>query len=792
MKSRIIPVFAFCLAGFFFAAEAKTIPDLVSTVIYPQNASAVERHAAEELATHLNKACGGTIACMEESAMPSGVPAIYVGNTRFAEGRHLSFAGFSPEEWMIRSFPEGIVVGGGVPRGTLYGAYEFLERFADIAWLDEFYTDIPRKSRILLPESIDLRGKPVFRYRGIYTWHGNDQTRRFLFRSRNRENIFFEETLDDALKAAIGHTPVLGSPAPLNTLFYYINEWPATGFEECYSLDESGKRVRPTGVFGPGQVCFSSPRTQEKFTEQMIAYILQDREKDPIHFPLLYNLSVNDIKDICHCAGCQERAIKYGTHSGGMLEFVNAVAQSVTKIYPDVRIQTSAYLVYEAAPEKGIVPLPNVTVRCSPSRWGSGFDTMRSLTLPRNQKTLDELQKWSRIGSIQIWNYWVLFGDNPDKNACLINLEAIRDNLLTYFDLGADYVFSECEFPESTTFHAMRVWIGYKLKCDPSLPLARLIKRFMEGYYGAAAPHMGAYYDYLVKRQASAPELDTRGVVERDYLDAEFFRTVEPLLENALAAVSGDQERTLHILNERVPFDIARVICQPMIPEFKPDAAEVRKRLFNDWQTFCERYLTGITRGRSLEQMERFFQEYAEKKTGAKYPVPGQLDGKELYEITFAAFNQLQSMQFYGTRMNHDPEAAGGQAMGVDQSPRIADHAAFHAKEFHLGVQDRKNNKSLLFTNIPREQIYQDEKYHLYLVGTVELSPSTLLWMHESWYVQQNLSHFYTPHDPAGNRYQIYVSLKFCGSAYVKDSTSENAFWLDRVLLVREERGSLQ
>ena len=31
--------------------------------------------------------------------------------------------------------------------------------------------------------------------------------------------IFFEEKLEDSLQAAIGHTPVLGSPAPLNTLF---------------------------------------------------------------------------------------------------------------------------------------------------------------------------------------------------------------------------------------------------------------------------------------------------------------------------------------------------------------------------------------------------------------------------------------------------------------------------------------------------------------------------------------------------------------------------------------------
>ena len=520
----------------------------------------------------------------------------------------------------------------------------------------------------------------------------------------------------------------------------------------------------------------------------MIGYIKKDRETYPESYPLLYNLSVNDINHICHCRNCRAGVKKYGAESGIMLEFVNAVAETVGKVYPDVTIQTSAYLVYEASPKQGIKPAKNVTVRLSPSRWGSQFDTMRSLRLPRNARTMGFLKQWSSLGNVQIWNYWVLFGNSSDKNACIINIDAIRDNLNVFRDIGSNYVFSECEYPENTTFHAMRVWIGYKLKCNPDLPLESLIERFMTGYYGKAAPFMRRYYDYLLKRQQSAPELDAPSLLQRcSYFDAEFFRTVEDLLKKAMDAVNGEKERQIHVANELVPFDIARIVVKPDLPGFTPDMTQVKARLFKNWHMFSKRFLTGITHRRSLEEIALFFKMHEEKKSGAKYPIPKLLEGRELYEITFPEFNCVKNLAFFGVRVNDDKEAAGGKALGVDKTERIADIDAFHAGNFNIGFQDRTNKRSLQVMLLPKNKIPGDEKFHFYPAGTVTLAPSTLLWMHETWYLQQDLSNMYNAKDPGGNRYEVYVSLKFTGPAYVKGSRSQNGFWLDRILLVRPQ-----
>lgn len=764
-------------------------------IFYSKNATGPEKHAAMEIADHLSKVCGQKISCSAEISGQTHPAGIYVGRTLFSSGK-VDSGKFDQEEWLIRRYPDGIVITGGIPRGTLYGAYEFLERFFGIMWLDETYTHIPRQKEIVLPEKIDLRGKPHFRYRGMYTWYGKDRWESMSFRSRNRENIFLGIKMEPAIQKKLGHHPVLGRPATINTLYHYVKFWPETGMEEGYSLNEFGKRVRPVGFDGPGQICFSSVMAREKFAEQMIEFIRKDRKDEPVDFPRLYNLSVNDVKAVCHCTECRKRVKKYGSESGGMLEFVNFVAGKVSQVYPDVRIQTSAYLDYEEAPQRGISSRKNVTVRLSPSRWGSGFDTMQSLNSSRNVKTLEGLKKWSSISSVQIWNYWVLFGDEiPDINACIINIGAIHDNLQVYSKLGADYVFSECEYPTTATFHAMRVWVGYKLKLDPFRDVNSLINSFMAGYYGRAAGYMRSYYDYIVKRQKEIPELETRGVLHRAYVDEEFFKTSEKFIQKALEAAAGNSDHIRHILNELVPLDIARLVKCPDMKEGVTPAAKVHERLKRNWTFFIDLHTkesgskAALLGGRkkALQNMERFLKEHSPVQLQtAKYPVPENLRGRKLLEICWQDFNSLGTY-IYGVKLSDDHDSPTGRSLNLVNSELHPQKEDFFRQKFTFGVYDRVNKKPSLKGTIRRKDIHQDEKFHIYDLGKVTLSSNrSLLWIHHSWYLQQQLGHLYRPGKPEENNYHVYVSLKFTGPAYVENSEKANGFYMDRILLVRE------
>ena len=744
--------------------------------------SPMDKFAVQDLAEHLEKALGHKIPCSVEPATAQK-EAIYLGHTKFATSNKIDFSAFPQEGWLIKECNGAILLGGHSIHGNLYAVYEFLERFADIDWFDENTAYIPSLKEIKIPAKTELRGAPSVRYRGIFTYKTYDDHVN-IFKVRNRENIFWEKPKNRIFE--IGFRPVLGRPRPLNTFNFYVQDWPKEGFENFYSQNKSGKRVRPKNEYGPGQICFSNKDCQEKFANQMIEYIQKDRKEFPTEYPLLYNLSANDVIDTCYCDNCQALADKYGAQSGAMMEFVNAVAQKVEKVYPDITIQTSAYLLFEKAPT-GIGVNKNVAVRNSLYPAGMGMDTMRSINDPTNEGPKRELLKWVNLGRIQIWNYWVCYGNPTQANSCIVNIDAIHDNLKTYHRLGADYIFTECEYPDTTTFHPLRVWFGYRILNDINADKEALLNRFFTKYYGPAAPFMREYYNYLCKRQPEAKRLEGRHLYNKSYLDQDFFDHCFPLIEKAREAVKGDSLRTYHILNEAVPLEIAAIILVPKTNSDIPSKDVLLERIDTDWNSLLD-YYYGTQPEKVYgswtpirQNVRDFIASRKPIKSGAKFPLPPEAEGKTVYEITYESFNKLAEMSKFGLKLVDDAESVTGKAMSIGKEAR--DREEFHKDKLTSGFQDRSVMKGFHSYEFKRDQLPQDEKYHFYNIGIVDLHVASLFWMHRTWYIQQDFSNFFRRGED--NKYNIYVSVKFTGPAYVKGSTKENAISIDRFLLVR-------
>jgi hypothetical protein len=90
-----------------------------------------------------------------------------------------------------------------------------------------------------------------------------------------------------------------------------------------------------------------------------------------------------------------------------------------------------------------------------------------------------------------------------------------------------------------------------------------------------------------------------------------------------------------------------------------------------------------------------------------------------------------------------------------------------------------------------------DEKYHWYRIGRYSIGKSTgvygsSMFVHHPWSLCVNLHTFHamadgiergSKDDP--NLYDVYLSVKITGPAYVPGSTKPNAIWADWVVLVR-------
>ena len=730
----------------------------------------MDKFAVKELSEHLEKVFGRKLPCAAESAT-SVKDAIYVGHTKFASAHKIDFNSFKQEEWLIRECDGSLVLCGHRIHGNLYAVYEFLERYADIDWLDEHSTFIPQGKKIEVPVGTEVRGVPSVRFRSIVAY--NQYKLNFnIFQVRNRESTFFEAP-SKRLVAETGFGRVIGRPRAFNTLFFYMKEWPKEGFEQFYSMTPQGKRVRPVNEYGPGQVCFSNKGCQEKYAEQMISYIRQDREEYPLDYPQIYYLGVNDCKDICNCADCQAIAKKYGAQSGALLEFINAVARIVGKVYPDITIQTGAYLSFEAAPKVPIAIEKNVAVRYTP--WTTlGMDTMRSINDPANDpRPLEALRGWSNLGRIQIWNYWVSY--RIDDNACIVNIDSIQDNVRTYHKYGADYIMQECEFPDTTTFHPLRVWMGYKFLYDVNADKDALLDRFFARYYGAAAPFLREYYDYICKRQQEAPRLNVPAN-SKGYLGEVFFNHCFPILEKAQAAVKDSPHHAAHVRNEMVPFEMAVISCQPPANSIIPSRETLVKRLKEDAAASQEYYFG--KRAEPTNGLNNFIISNTPPQLGAKYPVPPEVEGKEVYEVIYNEFNKVRELSSYGLRLVDDADSPTGKAMRMGKRDD-----GFHQDKLTAGFQDRSIKQGFHSYEFKRDTLPQDEKYHFYDLGTVDLHIMSLFWMHRTWLIQHDFSRYYTR--GADNKYKFYVSVKFTGPSYVKDSTQEDSISIDRFLLVR-------
>ena len=450
-----------------------------------------------------------------------------------------------PQQWRLKTRSDGaLVISGRDGMALACGAYAFLEDYAGVRWYAYDTEQIPDLGCWKMPR-LDVTRRPAILSREMYV--ASDYMDG-LWRLRNKETM----------RAAYSVGVSVGSPFACHTFAYYAKA----------VTNDALKAVNINGQINAGDLCLTKPEVRRIVANEMIRYIRSDRaRKVPAGreylYPTVYELSQNDGGSAgCRCAGCKAFCEREGSWSGPMLDFVNAVADIVGKVYPDVTIRTFAYS-YTELPPKTVRARDNVQVRFCRSFVVS--------PLVKGSYNGNLLEEWDRFAAHKsVWGYWRHYSGG------IVPLVKSRSDMAHEMrfcrERGVTAYFAEAEHPLSRSFGLMQDWLFLKLADNPSLDIKALSDEFLSAYYGKAAPQMEAFLSSLERRQAAFfARLDhkfinrmnsgdmAQYVVLGDFPDRDFFEEADACFDSAerVLLAAGDARSLRHVREERAVVDRA-------------------------------------------------------------------------------------------------------------------------------------------------------------------------------------------------------------------------------------------
>lgn len=524
------PASVFLAVFLFFLASCSTGGKLVSKgqsdyrIHVSAQASAPEQYAARELQKYLEEMSGCRLEITHEPAQgPAGEPpangkGIYIGfrNAPASLLEGLDTAGFGKEEYIIRSDGKDMLIAGGAPRGTLYGVIGYLSDHLGCRWYTREVTKVPTRTSIEL-SPVEDRQQPAFEYREPY--YREAQNPEWAVHNRTNPSI---APIPDSLGGSYITYPFVHTFYQLVPPEKYFRAHPE------YFAEVGGVRKGEEA-----QLCLTNPGVVKVATATVFGWISEHPEAN------VFSVDQNDGYGYCECRNCKALDEAEGSHSGTLLHFVNQIADTVAKVYPDIKLQTLAYA-YTEVPPKTLRPAPNVTIRLCHYNYCSAHALG---TCPDHEPFIERLEGWRDIADrITVWDY---FTDFDRYLMPYPNFETVKYNPKFYADRNVIGLFAQGNnVPENGggEFTELRAWVFSQLMWDPDRDGQRLIEEFIRNVYGDAGSYIREYVGLM---QASVrPDSVYFNIWsepgECSYLTPEFTRRADSLFTLALEAAQSD------------------------------------------------------------------------------------------------------------------------------------------------------------------------------------------------------------------------------------------------------------
>jgi len=736
-----------------------------------------EGTAAEELSTYLGKVTGGEFRKADEAAIPEGQTRVFVGLTEFAAANGVDVAAMGPEEWVMRTVGDDLILAGGRPRGTLYAVYRFLEDVVGVRWWNPWEDHVPSQPTLKVAE-LDERGKPVLRYRDIYMLYGNDGGR---FAARNRLN----RDGDARIAAEYGGGMDYGPPYHVHTLNLYFppDEYLGT-HPEWFSLIDGERKGERT------QLCLTNQALRDAFVEKLTAYIESTRAsaaEEGRPAPVVFDVSQNDWAGPCQCDNCQAIATAEESEAGPLFDFINYLADAIKDDHPDVYIDTLAYQYTQKAP-KTIRPRDNVIIRLCDTT--SNFT--KPITHPENEAFREHLLSWASISrNLRIWDYAVTYA--PYYGLPLPTVHTYPADYQFYAEHNVEGVFTEHEYTILADMRDFKIWMMIKLLEDPYRDYDDLVRTFTDGFYGPAGEPVREYLSKLEAASEAKSSYLSMGASPRQYryLDLQFIREAQAIFDRAEEAVADDAILLRRVRHARLPIDRASVVLFPTLmgewiaagnePEAMPvDRDAIAARYRDTWHTQIDLRLAEAQRAAERDRADAETTALTARK--AYVPPPERfrdLPRGAVFHYTADMTRNWQNIVKVVPEEDSDS--------GITNRLELSDEDMEKYKlPMPWGLYDQVNKKSGGGAAIKPEDV-PGPGYHWYQMGTFPIGRSYYLYFFWSWIIQVDIDNVVDADHPE-RQFDVWARIKFEGPGFPHGELDDrNAICVESVVLVRAE-----
>lgn len=315
------------------AGRPAVTPSGVNTVVVvPESADAFETKAAGLLQHWLRRAThakdGFAIVAEDKLGDTTGKLVFALGRTRWADAQKLAM--LWQDGFVIKCKDNIIVIAGGKPRGTLFGAVRFLDRFCGVRFYlpGQLFTSVPRQ-KPSIPAVLDIVEEPFVRATSISGSLAVPGYADWL--------LFIAGNTRQGLAGTHQHNMWHAFPPAK-----FASRW-----SEIYPLVKGARYIPKDAADQKWNPCFYEPRLLDAAEEAVLEYY----RANPDH--LWYSFGIQDSHVMCECARCAafvklcvERDPKLGRVVAGselFWHFMNALARRLEKKLPGKRIEGLAY-----------------------------------------------------------------------------------------------------------------------------------------------------------------------------------------------------------------------------------------------------------------------------------------------------------------------------------------------------------------------------------------------------------------------------------------------------------------